>query len=71
MACYAIYKDTKQIRVYHYDVLVPGDWLRAERLACDMARLSHAAGHPCTVERFHMSDVGKQVLSTAHEAPQE
>ena len=71
MSCYAVFKDDKQIRVYPYDALVPGDWARAERLAFDLARKSHAAGRPCTVEQFHMADVGKQVLSTAHEAPQE
>ena len=67
MSCYSVYdqKTNKQIRVFHYDILVSNDWKRAERLAFDMAHGMHNGGYPCTVEQFHMSSiVGKQVLNT-------
>lgn len=67
MSCYSVFdqKTNKQIRVFFYDILVPGDYKRAENLAFKMAHGMHAGGCPCTVELFHMSDVGKQVLDTA------
>ena len=67
MNCYSVFdqKTNKQIRVFAYDVLVPGDYKRAESLAFGMAHGMHSGGYPCTVELFHMSDVGKQVLDTA------
>ena len=70
MACYSVFdkKTNKQIRVFAYDILVPGDYKRAELLAFRMAHGMHAGGYPCTVELFHMSArVGKQVLDTAKE----
>jgi hypothetical protein len=66
MSCYSVYdqKTNKQIRVFHYDILVSDDWKRAKRLAFDMAQGMHKGGYPCTVEQFHMCDVGKQIFNT-------
>ena len=67
MNCYSVFdqKTNKQIRVFAYDVLVPSDYKRAESLAFKMAQGMHNGGYPCTVEMFHMCDVGKQVMDTA------
>ena len=69
MAHYAVFEKStdKQIRVYPYDVLVPGDYLRAERLAFELARKNHKNGYPCIVERFHLVDVGVLILDTEKE----
>ena len=67
MSCYSVFdqKTNKQIRVFHYDILVSDDWKRAKRLAFDMAQGMHKGGYPCTVEQFHMSSiVGKQIFNT-------
>jgi hypothetical protein len=65
MNCFAVWTITpnKQIRVFQYNH-VGDDRIRARILAIDFANMFHAAGHPCTVELFHMCDVGKSVYST-------
>lgn len=64
--CYAVFlkSNNKQIRVFSYSPLIPGDYSRAESLAFGLAKSNHESGHPCTVELFHMCDVGRQVLDT-------
>jgi len=65
MTCYAVFdaKTNKQIRVFHYSLGLD-DVSRARKLAFEFANKNHANGYPCTVELFHMCDVGKQVLDT-------
>lgn len=66
MNCHAVYlkSNNKQIRVFAYDCLVQGDWRRAQKLAFELAWSNHDNGYHCTVEIFHMCDVGKQILDT-------
>lgn len=66
MNCYAVFHHTRQLRVYSYDVLSLCDWTRASDLAFEFAKKMHAGGYPCTVERFHMCDVGVTVLDTSN-----
>lgn len=65
MNCFAVWTITpnKQIRVFPYS---PNgdDRLRARKLAIDFADDQHANGHPCTVEMFHMCDVGILVYNS-------
>jgi hypothetical protein len=62
MSSYAVFHNNRQLRVFFYDPLIPGDWQRAERLAVDFADKNH----PCEVEQFHLSStVGKTVYRTA------
>jgi hypothetical protein len=64
MNCYAVFSKNKQLRVFAYSILNLTDWVRASDLAFEFAKRMHAAGYPCTVERFHMCDVGTTVLNT-------
>lgn len=53
MFCYSVYVDSKQVKTFPYDALVPGDYRRARELARDFA--DHVGG---TVERFGATDSG-------------
>ena len=66
MSCYSVFdqKTNKQIRVFAYEITSQSDRQRAKRLAFDMAQGMHKGGYPCTVEQFHMCDVGKQIFNT-------
>lgn len=67
MSCYAVFHESRQLRVFHYDVLSLCDWTRASDLAFEFAKRQHVAGYPCTVERFHMCDVGVTVFNTSED----
>ena len=64
MNYYSVFTGNKQTRVFHYDVLITGDYLRAKELALDFAKSNHNAGYPSTVENFHMCDVGRAVFNS-------
>jgi hypothetical protein len=66
MNCYAVFlKSTnEQLRVFQYSIIEKADYIRAGKLAFNLAHDMHRAGYPCTIERFHICDVGVQVEDT-------
>ena len=66
MNCFAVFlkSNNKQIRVYSYAHIISVDMKRAHKLAIDFALANHNNGYPCTIEQFHMCDIGKIVMDT-------
>jgi hypothetical protein len=64
MTCFAVFHQSKQLRVFAYQFNSFRDRERAKRLAHEMADQNHAAGYPCEVEEFGLSGVGCTVYRT-------
>lgn len=58
MACFAIFHNARQVRVFSFELGSYRDRERAKRLALEFAQKSTAAGYPSTVEEFGLSGVG-------------
>ena len=58
MTCFAVFKNNKQIRVFHYSLFEINDMSRAYDLAL---KLGKGLGYGASVEHFHICDVGKTV----------
>lgn len=66
MSCFAVWTKApnKQIRIYPYNVVDVESRQMARRCALDLANAMHGRGDACTVEQFHLIDVGVLVYDT-------
>ena len=58
MSCFAVFKNNKQVRVFHYSLFEISDMNRAHKLALQLGK---GLGHGASIEQFHMCSVGKTV----------
>ena len=58
MNCFAVFKDNRQIRVFHYDAFNAFDVKRAYKLAYNLA---YGLNDGASIEQFHMCSVGKTI----------
>ena len=58
MSCFAVFKNNKQVRVFHYSMLEVNDMHRAYKLALQLGK---GLGIGASVEQFHMCSVGKTI----------
>ena len=58
MACFAVFHESKQIKVYAYSLGSFKDRERAKRLAVEFSEKALTHGYRYTVEEFGLSGVG-------------